>query len=166
MENENQGAGKDSIEEAAEKIRQAAEDLEHVRAQELSIESEDRHLAEEEAIIAAKRNELHHKEQELAKREAKDVETIDVEIEKIKNHEKKHVTIIVEGTPHEWSKEEIAYAEVVTLEVPDYAQHPEITYAVKYRNGPGSKPEGILAPGGSVKVKEGMIFNVSETGQS
>lgn len=79
---------------------------------------------------------------------------------------KKTVTIIVEGTPHEWPKEEITYAEVVTLEVPDYAQHPEITYAVKYTRGQGNKPEGILSPGGSVKVKDGMIFNVSETGQS
>ena len=79
---------------------------------------------------------------------------------------KKTVTIIVEGTPHEWPKGEITYEEVVTLEVPDYAQHPEITYSVKFRNGQGHKPEGTLPPGGSVKVKEGMIFNVSETGQS
>lgn len=81
-------------------------------------------------------------------------------------HEKKTVTIIVEGTPHEWPKEEISYAEVVTLEVPNYAEHPEITYSVKYKNGHGQKPEGILSPGDSVKVKEGMIFSVSETGQS
>ena len=80
--------------------------------------------------------------------------------------EKKIVTIVVEGTQHEWTKDEIKYAEVVTLEVPDYSSHPEITYSVKYKNGHGNKPEGILAPGGSVKVKEGMIFNVSETGQS
>ena len=80
--------------------------------------------------------------------------------------EKKTVTIIVEGTPHEWPKDEITYAEVVTLEVPDYAQHPEITYSVKYKKGQGNKPEGILSPGGSVKVKEGMIFSVSPTGQS
>jgi len=80
--------------------------------------------------------------------------------------QKKTVTIIVEGTPHEWLKGEITYAEVVTLEVPAYPQHPEITYAVKYKNGHGSKPEGILTPGASVKVKEGMIFGVSETGQS
>lgn len=80
--------------------------------------------------------------------------------------EKKTVTIYVEGTPHEWPKEEITYAEVVTLEVPDYAQHPEITYTVKYKRGQGNKPEGILSPGASVKVKEGMIFSVSETGQS
>lgn len=80
--------------------------------------------------------------------------------------QKKTVTIIVEGTPHEWPKDEISYAEVVTLEVPDYPQHTEILYAVTYKKGQGNKPEGVLATGASVKVKEGMIFNVSETGQS
>lgn len=79
---------------------------------------------------------------------------------------KKTVTIIVEGTPHEWPKGEITYTEVVILEVPNYPQHPEITYLVKYKNGHGNKPEGILSPGASVKVKEGMIFSVRETGQS
>lgn len=78
----------------------------------------------------------------------------------------KTVTIVVEGTQHEWQKVEITYAEVVTLEVPDFAQHPEITYSVSYKRGNGNKPEGILAPGASVKVKEGMVFYVSETGQS
>jgi len=78
----------------------------------------------------------------------------------------KTVTIVVEGTPHEWPKKEITYAEVVTLEVPDYSSHPEITYSVVYKRGQGNKPEGILVPGASVKVKEGMVFNVSETGQS
>ncbi|MDP2029499.1 MAG: multiubiquitin domain-containing protein [Thiobacillus sp.] len=82
------------------------------------------------------------------------------------SEEKKLVTIYVEGIPHEWLKTEISYVEVVTLEVPDYAQHPEITYKVTYKNGHGNKPEGILSPGASVRVKEGMRFNVSETGQS
>ena len=81
-------------------------------------------------------------------------------------HPQKTVTIVVEATPHEWPKDEITYAEVVTLEVPDYAQHPEITYSVSYKNGHGNKPEGILVPGASVKAKEGMVFYVSETGQS
>lgn len=80
--------------------------------------------------------------------------------------EKKTVTIIVEATPHEWPKDDITYAEVVTLEVPDYPQHTDIIYSVKYKNGHGNKPEGILSPGASVKVKEGMIFSVSPTGQS
>lgn len=80
--------------------------------------------------------------------------------------EKKTVTIVVEATPHEWPKDRITYAEVVTLEVPDYSQHSPITYSVTYKRGHGEKPEGTLAPGASVKVKEDMIFNVSETGQS
>jgi hypothetical protein len=79
---------------------------------------------------------------------------------------KKTVTIIVDGTPHEWPKDKITYAELVTLEFPDYPQHPEITYTVKYKNGHGNKPEGTLSSGGSVKVKEGMIFSVYDTGQS
>jgi len=80
--------------------------------------------------------------------------------------DKKTVTIIVNGTPHEWPKGKITYAQVVTLDVPDYAQHPEITYSVKYTKGHNDKPEGILSPGASVEVKEGMVFSVSETGQS
>lgn len=76
------------------------------------------------------------------------------------------VTIIVEGTPHPWTKNKISYDEVVTLEVPDYALHPDITYSVKYTGGPGNKPEGTLVKGESVRVKDGMVFSVSETGQS
>ena len=82
----------------------------------------------------------------------------------VENH--KTVTIIVEGTPHEWPEEYITYAQVVTLEVPDYSKHPNITYSVTYKDGPRDKPEGILSPGASVKVREEMIFNVSDTGQS
>ena len=79
----------------------------------------------------------------------------------------KTVTILVDGTPHEVPKnEKITYAEVVTLAYPDYPQHPEITYSVTYTRGHGDKPEGILSPGGSVKVKEGISFIVNRTGQS
>lgn len=78
------------------------------------------------------------------------------------------VTIFVEGSAHEWPKDEaITYEQVVALEVPDFAQHPEIIYSVKYSRGQGNKPEGILNKGGEpVKVKEGMLFSVSPTGQS
>lgn len=79
---------------------------------------------------------------------------------------RKEVTIIVNGTLHEWPLPEITYAQVVTLDVPDYPQHPEITYSVKYKNGPSYKPEGTLSPGGAVKVKDYEVFSVSPTGQS
>lgn len=81
---------------------------------------------------------------------------------------KKLVTIYVEATAHQWPKTtEISYQEVVTLEFPDFPQHPERNYTVKYTNGHGNKPDGILAVGSApIKVKDGMIFNVSPTGQS
>jgi hypothetical protein len=82
------------------------------------------------------------------------------------NEHEKMVTIIVDATAHPWPKGDISYAEVVTLAFPDYPNHPEISYSVKYKRGPGHKPEGTLSPGGTVKVKEGMSFNVSQTGQS
>lgn len=78
----------------------------------------------------------------------------------------KKVTIFVNGTPHEEEKNDISYNEVVTLAFPDFAQHPERTYSVIYERGHGNKPDGILSPGGSVKVKDGMRFKVKHTGQS
>ena len=79
----------------------------------------------------------------------------------------KTVTIIVEGTPHQWPEgTDISYVQVVRLEVPDYHKDSPVTYSVKYKNGPAHHPEGTLSPGGKAKVKEGMIFSVSETGQS
>lgn len=86
--------------------------------------------------------------------------------EKLGQDQIKTVTIVVEGTPHEWPKTEITYVEVVTLFDPSFPQHPEINYSVTYKHGHGNKSEGILSPGASVKVKDGMIFNVSPTGQS
>jgi len=57
--------------------------------------------------------------------------------------EKKEITIIVNGTAHEWSKREITYAEVVTLDVPDYPQHPDITYSVKYKTVLTTNPKEL-----------------------
>jgi hypothetical protein len=79
----------------------------------------------------------------------------------------KFVTIYVETKPHQWLKNElISFVQVVQLEVPGYTPQSNITYSVKWTRGNGDKPEGILVPGASVKVKDGIRFTVSETGQS
>lgn len=80
--------------------------------------------------------------------------------------EKKVVTIYVNSTPVEVEKDDISYSDVVTHAFPEYPQHPERTYSVTYERGHGEKPEGILSPGGTVKVKNQMRFNVKFTGQS
>jgi hypothetical protein len=82
------------------------------------------------------------------------------------SNEKKLVTIIVNASAHQWPKDEISYADVVTFAYPEYPQHPELTYSVTYKKGHGNSPEGILVPGGEVKTKEGMVFVVSSTGKS
>lgn len=79
----------------------------------------------------------------------------------------KQYTIYVEGTPHQWTKgDEISYGDVVKFEFPDYSEGSGINYSVTYKRGLGDKPEGILVPGASVKVKDEMRFYVSKTGQS
>ena len=83
------------------------------------------------------------------------------------NNEKedKTITIYVEATPHLWPKgKEICHLDVVKLEVANY--DPQTTYSVKYKKGNGNKPEGVLPPESCIKAKEGMVFSVSETGQS
>lgn len=109
-------------------------------------------------------------EGEIAKRaaskEATELAEAKPDVEELRNHHA-NVTIVVNGTPYEVpAREHISYAEVVTLAHPDYPEHPEITYSVTYTKGPRVKPEGILPPGGTIKVKEGMSFRVNRTGQS
>lgn len=76
------------------------------------------------------------------------------------------VTIYINSTPFEFTKNRITYEEVVSLAFPDFPQHPERTYSVTYKNGQSDKPEGILSPGASIKVKDGIQFKVKHTGQS
>lgn len=78
----------------------------------------------------------------------------------------KVVTIVVNGEPHEVPKDEITFAEVVSLAYPDGRQSSTIVYSVTYRKGPEPKPKGILPEGGSVKVKDGMVFDVRVTDKS
>lgn len=78
----------------------------------------------------------------------------------------KTATIVVDGTQFEVPKEAITYAELVTLAYPEYPQNPQVTYSVTYTRGPHENHEGTLSPGGSVRIKDGMVFRVSRTGQS
>lgn len=79
----------------------------------------------------------------------------------------KTLTIIVEGSPHEWPKHELVpFDTVVRWVYPDYSATDGRTYTVKYKKGDNEKPEGQLVAGASVKPKDGMTFSVSRTGQS
>lgn len=86
---------------------------------------------------------------------------------KDKDHkDDKTVEVIVNGRPFDVPKGEISFTTVVACVFPQ-EQDPQQRYAVTYeRGGNENKPDGILVAGTSVKVKKGMIFHVSPTGQS
>jgi Multiubiquitin len=76
----------------------------------------------------------------------------------------KEFTIIVNGREKVVTKKEMSFAEIVALA--NLPSGPNIVYTVTYRRGEGNKPEGTLVEGDSVKIKEGIIFNVTATDKS
>jgi len=79
----------------------------------------------------------------------------------------KEVPIIVNGRPRVVEKAEISFEEIVRLAYPNaQLDNPDFEYKVTYTKGHSDNQEGTLIKGKSVKVKEGMIFNVSETNKS
>jgi hypothetical protein len=76
------------------------------------------------------------------------------------------VTIIVNTRERQVQKDEIFFEELVKLAFDNPPSGPNIEFTITYRRGQGNKPEGSLLPGKSVKVKDGMIFNVTSTDKS
>lgn len=76
-------------------------------------------------------------------------------------------TIYVNSRPVQvHAKDELTFDEVVALAFPNPEKGPNIVYTVTYRRGEGNKPQGTLVQGESVKVKDGMILDVTRTDKS
>lgn len=80
-------------------------------------------------------------------------------------HEKS-VGIIVNGRQKTVSTKELSFEQVVALAYDNPPMEDNVIFTVTYRRGEGNKPEGTLYKGETVKVKEGMIFNVTRTNKS
>jgi hypothetical protein len=78
----------------------------------------------------------------------------------------KEVTLIINIEEKSWDKKRISYEEVTLLAFGPPPPGIVITYTVEYEQGPRSNPEGSLTSGKSVKVRERMVFSVTETGRS
>lgn len=76
------------------------------------------------------------------------------------------VTIIVNGRPRVVEKTVFTYQEIVRLAFPKAVFPSDFEYTVTFTRGPHENHEGTLIEGKTVKVKEGMIFNVTETNKS
>ncbi len=74
--------------------------------------------------------------------------------------------IIVNGREKIWTEKEISFNQVVELAFGSVSTNPNIIYTITFKRGKGNRPEGTMVQGDTVKVKEGMIFNVTATDKS
>lgn len=78
----------------------------------------------------------------------------------------RQVTIIVNGRPRQVDKTELSFEDIVRLAFPNPHFGPDYEYTVTYSKGHDPKKEGTLTAGQTIKVKDGMVFNVTETNKS
>lgn len=82
-------------------------------------------------------------------------------------HEPETVTIVANGRPKIVAKNAIlSFWDVVKLAFDNPPTGDGIQYTVQYTRGEGHKPSGTLVEGQSVKVKDGMEFDVTSTNRS
>lgn len=78
----------------------------------------------------------------------------------------KNITIIVNGRQKVVTAKELSFHQVVALAFDTPPTGQNIVFTVTYRKGEGNKPEGTMVEGDEVKVKDGMVFNVTATDKS
>jgi len=77
-----------------------------------------------------------------------------------------HFEIIVNGQRKVVTTKTVTFDEIVKLAFPTPPSGTNILYTISYEDGPPANPQGSLKEGGTVKVKNGMIFNVTATDKS
>lgn len=80
-------------------------------------------------------------------------------------HEKGY-TVIVNGRPKKVHQSKLTFMQVVALAFDPIPDGPNWVFTITYRHGPASNPQGTLIDGQSVRIKNGMVFNVTATDKS
>jgi hypothetical protein len=78
----------------------------------------------------------------------------------------KTVTIIMNGRPRDVAKDRLSFDDVIELAFPGDPRAETTEFTVAYSKGEDRKPTGTMVSGDSVKVKDGMVFNVTRTDKS
>lgn len=90
---------------------------------------------------------------------------MDMEKEVVTN-KKPEVGIIVNGREYPEDEKSITFEEVIVLAFGTYNSNPDAAYTVSYSWGGSGKEKGVLDPGTKIKIKKGMVFNVTRTNRS
>lgn len=78
----------------------------------------------------------------------------------------RQIIIIVNGQKKSVTTKTVTFDQLVKLAFPVPPTGSNILYTISYEDGPPANPQGSLKEGKSVKVKNGMIFNVTATDKS
>ena len=78
----------------------------------------------------------------------------------------KTYTIYVNGQKKVVATKTVTFDQIVKLAYPTPPTGDNILYTISYEDGPPANPQGSLKEGGKVKVRNGMIFNVTATDKS
>jgi hypothetical protein len=80
--------------------------------------------------------------------------------------DKKQFTVFVNGRQKVVTSERLSFDQIVALAFDTPPSGPNILFTVTFRKGDDEKKEGTLVEGQTVKIKDGMIFNVTATDKS
>lgn len=78
----------------------------------------------------------------------------------------KGFTIIVNARPEHVPTKWVSFEQIVVLAYPKPPDGQDVLFTVGYYKGPKTNQEGTLVAGQTVKVKNGMVFNVKATNRS
>ena len=78
----------------------------------------------------------------------------------------KDTSIIVNGREKVVEGKKLSFSELIRLAFDPPPTGENICFTVTYRNGPKQNPEGTMVEGSTVKIKCGMVFNVTATDKS
>jgi hypothetical protein len=106
------------------------------------------------------------REDELVPKETANVALVEDEHFYSAHPHKVEHKIIVNARPKEVEGRKISFGKVVLLGFPGGPPTPQTVYTVAYSEGPPRNPEGKMIAGQSVKIRDGMIFDVTETNRS
>jgi hypothetical protein len=81
-------------------------------------------------------------------------------------YSQKVMAIVVNAQPKEVVETRLSFDEVVKLAFPIPPSGQNIMFTIKYRKGPHANPKGSLLEGETIRIKNGMIFDVTPTDRS
>jgi uncharacterized protein YegP (UPF0339 family) len=104
---------------------------------------------------------------ESVMRNAPDAEIVDLTLaDDEEKHREKEYENIVNGRPKVVTLKELSFFDIVKLAFGEIISDGRKIYTMTFKKGHDCKPEGSLVEGDVIKIKKGVIFNVSATDKS